>query len=217
LILAFTAIIQIENNLISDRIDKKYVTLARIVLPQGWNFFTKPPTDSFLMVYRGDASGHLELLTNESSSPEARLGLSRNVRARGIEIGHIAPQLNQSRMWKDCKARDTSCLRFDRSAKVSVNNPVAGADLCGKLIIAEQSVRQESVSRIYRSALPHRKICKRPSLLSRSTTMKGRVCDFIRMCRVQLRVNGIQLARALLALSTLITLWLIADEGVARA
>lgn len=46
LILAFTAIIQIENNLISDRIDKKYVTLARIVLPQGWNFFTKPPTDS---------------------------------------------------------------------------------------------------------------------------------------------------------------------------
>lgn len=98
------------------------------------------------MVYRGDASGHLELLTNESSSPEARLGLSRNVRARGIEIGHIAPQLNQSRMWKDCKARDTSCLRFDRSAKVSVNNPVAGADLCGKLIIAEQSV----VKRAYR-------------------------------------------------------------------
>lgn len=46
--------------------------------------------------------------------------------------------------------------------------------------------------------------------------MKGRVCDSIRMCRVQLRVNGIQLARALLALSTLITLLWTSDSSLFR-
>jgi len=138
--LGYTSVIQVDGNLLSDRAEQRDSALARIIFPQGWNFFTKPPTDPFFMMYEVSGDGSLELRTHESSSPEAGFGLSRDMRARGLEIGHLGPQLAAEELWTVCETPSEECLEFSDEAAVDVTNPVEDAEFCGSYVMAEKTV-----------------------------------------------------------------------------
>lgn len=132
--------VQIDGNIISDRYASTFASNVRTIFPQGWNFFTKPPTDAFGMMYEVGQGDELTLRTHETSSPEAMFGLNRNMRSLGIEMGHVAAQVNENDAWSECEQRSEECLAFDRGGASFATNPVEGAEFCGEYVMTEAIV-----------------------------------------------------------------------------
>ena len=147
-VLGYTSVIQVEGNLLSDRVEQRDSALARIIFPQGWNLFTKPPTDPFFMMYEVRDDGSLDLRTHESSSPEAGFGLSRDMRARGLEVGHLGPQLATDELWTTCETPTEECLEYSDEAAVQVTKPVEDAEFCGSYVMAEKTVTPRAYRQI---------------------------------------------------------------------
>ncbi|MGO2034532.1 MAG: SdpA family antimicrobial peptide system protein, partial [Brevibacterium aurantiacum] len=87
LMLLVSVFFSLPSNVLSDR---GKVNAARVfsvdLAPQGWGFFTKPPSDSDLFYYDGNLQSVME-------TPQGRadnlLGLSRTQRAQGPEGGAL--------------------------------------------------------------------------------------------------------------------------------
>lgn len=144
-------VVQVDGNLFSDQKSEASQLNIRMAYPQGWNFFTKPPTDAFYMAYTKKDS-EWSLRTNESSSLESLLGISRNVRSWGLEVGHLIPQIEVSNGWSKCNDTTLPCLNELDQKPLSIVNPVDGADLCGEAVFVERNVTPRS----YRSITQER-------------------------------------------------------------
>lgn len=151
-LLAYLSLIQIDGNIASDAASQNQKVIARTVFPQGWNFFTKPPTDSYLVMYSVEDDTSLELQVHESSSPNAAFGISRNMRSRGIELGHLAPQVGHDDGWHECDGGVESCLTYEADQAIEAVNPVDGAYFCGTYVMAKQKV----TPRAYRTVTEER-------------------------------------------------------------
>lgn len=106
-----------------------------IVLPQNWEFFTKPPSDPELVPYlvHDDGTVHYaSLLPN--SRPENLFGLSRSQRAQGPELAAMANQVPPD-SWTTCTS-ETDCLTLARRADpVVVRNDSPVATVCGPAVL----------------------------------------------------------------------------------
>jgi antimicrobial peptide system SdpA family protein len=112
----------------------------RMLLPQGWGFFTKSPRDEDFYIYRRtpllDESWQ-PVFKGPSSEPHNAFGFNRMPRTQGIEYG-VLLGLIPSDVWKTCKSRLLDCLNIGNTPRFKVINPNPIPVLCGSLALVNQ-------------------------------------------------------------------------------
>ena len=105
-------------------------------LPQGWAFFTKPPSDPELVAYTYSDAGLVYATKTPNSSARNLFGLTRKQRAQGPEIAAMANQLHD---WTDCEDVPRDCLAVvaTMAPQDSVVNTAPVQTLCGPTVIVE--------------------------------------------------------------------------------
>lgn len=137
LTLAFSVFFSLPSNVLSVRDGGPMRVLWAHALPQGWAFFTKPPSDPELVAYRLEDDGELSYAAlTPNSLPRNMFGLTRKQRAQGPEIAAMA---NQTRDWNRCGVSDGDCLSdvaHDEDGP-SIINTAPSPTLCGPVVIVE--------------------------------------------------------------------------------
>ena len=70
---------------------------------------------------------------------ESAFGVTRKVRAKGIELGHLyerAQKLN----WVECEDDVNLCQRWDTTAVQDIINPAYIPNICGEFYIVEKVI-----------------------------------------------------------------------------
>jgi antimicrobial peptide system SdpA family protein len=128
----------LPSNVLSIRDGSAARRAAIGTLPQGWAFFTKPPSDSEAVVFalRDDR------VVNINRPPQAKVenwwGLSRRQRAQGPEVAQL---VHQATTWTPCAdvssalACVTGAAVDQRYERVSNRSPVAS--VCGRAFVVE--------------------------------------------------------------------------------
>lgn len=111
----------------------------RLVLPQGWGFFTKSPRDEEFYVF----SSRQGELKNVFQGPAARvkyaLGLNRHPRAQGIEFGLVLED-SKDVPWLKCMGEIEQCMeRLRQSPLTKVKSRVQNPTFCGEIVLKMQS------------------------------------------------------------------------------
>lgn len=128
----------LPSNVLSLRDGSTPRRVAIGVLPQGWAFFTKPPSDSEAVVFalRDDR------VININRPPQAKAanwwGLSRRQRAQGPEVAQL---VHQATAWKPC-ADASSAVACAVAAAADgsfedVTNRSPVASVCGRAFVVE--------------------------------------------------------------------------------
>ncbi|MDN6854853.1 MAG: SdpA family antimicrobial peptide system protein, partial [Bifidobacterium crudilactis] len=139
LMLLVSVFFSLPSNVLSDR---GKVNAARVfsvdLAPQGWGFFTKPPSDSDLFYYDGNLQSVME-------TPQGRadnlLGLSRTQRAQGPEGGALLTPLAEED-WFKCETGEDleecyESLKASTTEPIRADNTFKHPTLCGKVVIAQ--------------------------------------------------------------------------------
>jgi len=110
---------------------------ARILMPQGWNFFTVSMRTEYPQAY-DRSSGTWVYQGGSLAVPSDLFGLDRSRRALGSEISVLLEYL-PARDWRSCGGVPTSCLA---GAPVAVHlvNTSALNTLCGDVGFVRQQV-----------------------------------------------------------------------------
>ncbi len=123
----------------------------RVLLPQGWGFFTRDPREARIIPFGLDTEGEwTELGLGPHSRARWLFGLDRRSRAQGLEIGTLFGAVPDD-AWVDCDSGPTSmepraCL--DAASPLQVDNPSPIPSLCGQIGL----VRREPVPWAWRGA-----------------------------------------------------------------
>lgn len=110
---------------------------ARLLMPQGWNFFTVSMRTVYPQAYKR-SSGTWVPQGGSLAVPSDLFGLDRSTRALGSEIAVLLEYL-PARDWRSCGGAPTSCLT---GAPVAVHlvNPSPLDKLCGDVGFVRQQV-----------------------------------------------------------------------------
>lgn len=112
---------------------------TKVLVPEGWAFFTLSPRTPEPAVYSRDASGDWRSVT---AGPLAVLGslmgLDRATRAQGTEIAIIIAQVPAT-AWVSCSKAPVQCMAG--SGTVTVVNLSSHKSVCGEIGIAIQQVK----------------------------------------------------------------------------
>ena len=95
-VLATSIFFSLPSNVVSVRDGGSVRVFWAKALPQGWAFFTKPPSDSELVAYRVVEGELVYASLTPNSRPRNLFGLTRTQRAQGPEIAAMANQLGIS-------------------------------------------------------------------------------------------------------------------------
>lgn len=102
----------------------------KMILPEGWEFFTKNPRDADPVAYRQLRPGVWGLVRPElSGGAEYAFGFNRRPRAMRLEAGLFVVTIPPA-WWRPCSASPNSCLSVapeHRGFRNRVRNPT----LCG--------------------------------------------------------------------------------------
>lgn len=139
-VLAVTIFFTLPSNVLSVRDGGPLRTTALAYMPEGWAFFTKPPSDSDLVPYEQRPDGEVSSLSRFPQSAHSNLlGLSRKQRAQGTEVGEIAQGAQE---WVNCREQFTDqCVEAtftDGKVNRAVNSS-AVSTLCGRIVLLETS------------------------------------------------------------------------------
>lgn len=106
-------------------------------LPQGWAFFTKPPSDSDIVGFRLWRGGVESAMLTPQGDIANGLGLSRAQRAQGPEMAFLVAQVKD---WVPCPAPAAA----ECAAQVAATSSYDGAEntstvqsLCGRIVLVE--------------------------------------------------------------------------------
>src|SRR6266542_35529 len=109
----------------------------KVLLPEGFGFFTRDPRESRLLFYRRSDGGWQSASVGPAQKAAHAFGIERAVRAHGIEAGLLMEQLPDPSHWKSCADDAVSCLgSTGRAATVSNRSPLP--TLCGDIAFVEQ-------------------------------------------------------------------------------
>lgn len=104
----------------------------RLILPEGWAFFTRDPRDPEAVVYLRGEDGQWRI---SPDVPRFHLsnafGLDRYIRAHGVEMGLVMEEA-QKAVRSDCEKEPQECLE-KATAALTVNNPSPRPQLCGQV------------------------------------------------------------------------------------
>lgn len=135
-VLATSIFFSLPSNVVSVRDGGSVRVFWAKALPQGWAFFTKPPSDSELVAYRVVEGELVYASLTPNSRPRNLFGLTRTQRAQGPEIAAMANQLDD---WTSCTTGGGDCLadaaRGEAGARVPNTSPVP--TLCGPVVVVE--------------------------------------------------------------------------------
>lgn len=110
-----------------------------VLLPERWAFFTRDPRESVDRYYKKSNGSWENARLGRQASVGNAFGLSRLVRAQGVEAGRLITQIAAT-AWKDCEKDAETCLnRADVSA--TLHNPSPTPTLCGTVGV----IRREPV------------------------------------------------------------------------
>ncbi|MGC5054050.1 SdpA family antimicrobial peptide system protein [Micromonospora sp. DT48] len=122
-------------------------SVFRVLLPQGWAFFTKSPRSPDLAVHAIRPDGRLENITaGANAEPRYAFGLDRSARAQPTELALLVSQVSAD-AWQQCRQPTEACL--GEGASTSANPVRSQKDtptVCGPVVIA----RTEPVPWAYR-------------------------------------------------------------------
>jgi antimicrobial peptide system SdpA family protein len=105
---------------------------VRMVLPEGWAFFTKSPRSQYPEVYQRQPGGGWRGITaGPLAVPDDLLGLDRFGRSQGTEVALLLAQLPRD-AWQECEREPTSCLRASRVVHELVNRSTHHS-ACGEI------------------------------------------------------------------------------------
>lgn len=113
-------------------------TWIRVVLPQGWGFFTRDPREIDLTVHRAGPDGWEPAISWPIAIPDNLFGLSRAGRGQGIEFGGISAQLE----WDDiprCRGEIADCIDDAGRDIVEVENTSSHPTICGDLVVQRRT------------------------------------------------------------------------------
>lgn len=112
----------------------------KAVTPQGWSFFSRDPREADLELYargRGVQGTWTEVALGPNGATENALGLSREARARLMEIGAIHDRIS-SRHWLGCRGAVNQCKVGKLSN--SISSPASDPYFCGEFILLRKEV-----------------------------------------------------------------------------
>jgi len=126
---------QIPTNAVQLPYEQSLSTSFRLVLPQGWAFFTRSPREPDVVPYRHADGRWQPALRTPNAEPRNLFGLSRRARSQGVEIGLLAGELRGAD-WRPCADAPTDCL--DLAPSVIVHNASLLPTLCGEVGLVSQ-------------------------------------------------------------------------------
>jgi antimicrobial peptide system SdpA family protein len=108
---------------------------VRLVLPQGWAFFTRSPRAPDVVPYRRVDGRWVSALATPNAEPRNLFGLSRTARAQGVELGVLIGDVRPDQ-WLACTVDPLVCL--DRATPVALTNTSLVPTLCGEVGLVSQ-------------------------------------------------------------------------------
>lgn len=100
--------ISLPHNPILNSIEAKPLkTQLKVLIPEGWGFFTRDPREERLYVFRCD-SLNLKYVPNDNFSFESFFGASKKSRVYNLELGRLVSSIEKSD-WHSWKSKNTWC------------------------------------------------------------------------------------------------------------
>ncbi|MEU6074695.1 SdpA family antimicrobial peptide system protein [Micromonospora sp. NPDC047074] len=109
-------------------------SVARVLMPEGWAFFTRDPRQPSPVAYTTDRDGRWRPAPDRSRGPA---GLDKRDRARSAEISLLTRRLDGP-AWTTCDREAAACLATARDTRVA--NTATVRTLCGNVGIVLQEV-----------------------------------------------------------------------------
>lgn len=139
LILLISIIMSLPSNVLVSRDGSPLRQTSTELLPQGWAFFTKPPSESEIVPFSvGANSGPVSALAPPQAELKNLLGLSRAQRAQGPEL---AGYVNEITRWVDCDSNEPQICAEDTLDKGMTPQEfdaiTPAPTLCGKVVALE--------------------------------------------------------------------------------
>lgn len=163
LTLALTIAMSLPSNVLASRDGSLLRKTSVELIPQGWAFFTKPPSESEIVPFSvGTNTAPVSALAPPQAEFKNLLGLSRAQRAQGPEL---AGYVNEVTRWVDCVSREPStCAQDLLNESVTpqkFDSTTSAASLCGRIIALET----EPVRWSFREFSTSARTAKRAALL----------------------------------------------------
>lgn len=163
LILALTIAMSLPSNVLASRDGSLLRKTSVELIPQGWAFFTKPPSESEIVPFSvtNDAAP-VSALAPPQAEFKNLLGLSRAQRAQGPEL---AGYVNEVTRWVDCASSEPGICAQDLldegGTAQKFDSTTSAASLCGTIIALET----EPVRWSFREFSTSARTAKRAALL----------------------------------------------------
>jgi len=137
-VLAFSIFVSMPSNVLQLRDGSELKLIFASFLPQGWEFFTKPPNAAEFHVYTMDEEG---VIASAMLFPNARaenmFGIGRSQRSQGPELATLGRDIDH---WVDCdelSAGEDCLIEATKLPPTSVESPAPYPTVCGSVLLAE--------------------------------------------------------------------------------
>ncbi|MCP9958274.1 MULTISPECIES: SdpA family antimicrobial peptide system protein [Streptomyces] len=114
--------------------------VVRSFLPEGWAFFTRSPREPRQSVWvEKEPGAWSEVERTGGASPSNLFGVSRALRARNVELGHLYQQaVDEKATWVECEGRAPAACLAGTPVSARLRNHSPSPVLCGTLGISER-------------------------------------------------------------------------------
>lgn len=124
------------NPLRSGKFNASIVT----IFPEAWAFFTRSPREEQIYLYRLENDRLVEE-SYQNTNADCLFGLSKNQRAKGIEIGHLfETAVSKKNDWATCEDDLNNCKNWGSLPAVSVINPSYSKQVCGEYYLVSRKI-----------------------------------------------------------------------------
>lgn len=133
----YVAHTQMPPNALELPFEEQVRPIARILAPEGWNFFTRNPREERALPFTRRADGAwVSAHAGPHAQPRYAFGLNRVSRAQGVEIGLLLGGISNS-AWETCQGTISMCLA-SAGPPLHLRNVSPAATLCGDVGLALQ-------------------------------------------------------------------------------
>lgn len=128
---------QLPTNALDLPFESELKTAMRVLVPEGWAFFTRNPREERFLPFRRRPDGTWSY-AHAGPHAEARnaFGLNRASRAQGVEVGLLQGSIPAA-AWQACDDAIVSCLEQSTTV-LELTNQSPNPTLCGAVALALQ-------------------------------------------------------------------------------
>lgn len=109
---------------------------VQTVLPEGWGFFSKPPREPRIVLFKKDGA-HFRAYNTKVSDYRNLFGIKRNSRAISTEMARIAKGVPKEH-WQNCDVLFSDCIKNGMMSPLKIKNTYSAPLLCGIFCIVSQ-------------------------------------------------------------------------------